>query len=104
MNTYRFRPKNPAVLALARRTAGEHGVTLKEIVGTSRVQHVVHARHRFWHLLHTAGYSYASIGTQVGRRDPTSIMHGVKMHGARVMGARVMARDISNKFSPANRR
>jgi len=54
-----------------------HGVTRKDILGRSKADHVVLARHHcFWHF-RQQGRSLPQIG-RLMRRDHTTVLHGVR--------------------------
>lgn len=70
--------------------ASKHKVTLKELVGQSRQQHICRARQEiFWRLHEIGAYTLHQIGYWMGGRDHTTVLHGVRMHRERI-GERAM--------------
>lgn len=63
---------------LADEIAFSHNTTVAEIVGKSREQHIVRARHELMGEMWRAGLSMPAIGRLVGNRDHTTVLAGVK--------------------------
>lgn len=57
-----------------------HYVTSDELLGTSRVTHIVRARYALYSAMRDEGLSYSAIGGLLGR-DHTTILEGVRRHG-----------------------
>lgn len=64
---------------LATLIAGKHGCKTSDIFSTSRLTHVVEARHEVAHELRLARYSTPKIGRHLGM-DHSSVIHGLKRH------------------------
>jgi len=59
----------------------KHGVSEEQILGDRRFPHLVTARHDLYYRLRKeTRWSLASIAAFVGRKDHTSIMHGIQKH------------------------
>ena len=67
-----------ATRAIKRRIAFEHGVTVEEIDGPSRVRRIMIPRFLVYEALRNLGFSYPQIGARVGGRDHSSVMSGLK--------------------------
>lgn len=66
-----------------------HGLSLAEMKGPTRARHVVHARHHaMWELREQTGLSLPSIARRLGRKDHTTVIHGVREHARRMAEAR----------------
>lgn len=61
-----------------------HDVTLEQLRGQDRARHVAWPRQDAMRLLAKAGYSEAEIGRYLGRRDRTTIIHGIRASQARM--------------------
>ena len=73
--TYGMRDISNVQLAVSEST----GIPVELMVGRSRKQEVVHARYLAIYLAHTITKdTYATIGSQFGGRDHTTVMHAVK--------------------------
>jgi hypothetical protein len=63
----------------------KHGVTIVDICSKRRPLHLVTARHEAcYRLRHETTWSYPRIGTILGGRDHTTIIHGVRKHAKRL--------------------
>jgi len=62
------------VLDITRNVCEKHGVSLFELMGSSRRNKVVEARVDLVVRLKDKGYSYPEIGVMLGGRDHTTIM------------------------------
>lgn len=65
--------------------ATKHGITVDELIGSSRVNKFVFARQEAFYLLREAGYSMLQIG-RFCNRDHTTVMHGANKHEAKLKG------------------
>ncbi len=61
-----------------------HDVTLDELKGRSMVRAVAWPRQDAMRLLAAAGYSQQEIGRYLGRRDHTTVLHGIRASEARM--------------------
>lgn len=61
-----------------------HDVTLDELKGRSMVRAVAWPRQDAMRLLAAAGYSQQEIGRYLGRRDHTTVLHGIRASEARL--------------------
>lgn len=60
-----------------------HGVTLRDVMGSSRFRRIVIARHHcYWHIWSTKGWSLPKTGQFFGR-EHTSIANGIGAHMSR---------------------
>jgi len=76
--------------------AAKHGVSLHEIFSATRGSDmVVAARHEVEAALRATGLSYPQIG-RIVKRDPTSVMHGIKEHQKRVAAQAIGVRGGSD--------
>jgi len=64
----------PATIA---RIAAAHGVGPRDLLGRTRLSHIVDARRDLYHALRVSGLSLTQIGAAVGR-DHTTVMTGLK--------------------------
>ena len=72
---------------LASAVATKHGITLAELVSDRRSRHLARARQEaMWMLKRHTKLSYPQIGRILGKRDHTTILHGVRRHEARLKG------------------
>lgn len=78
-------------LGIINKVASEHGVTFEDVMGNSRMQHVIYARHECFNALQNAGLSSSQVGRLMGR-DHTTVLHGAKRHRER---ASRLARGLS---------
>jgi hypothetical protein len=80
MARIRERDGDGDLLALVKRIASAHDVTLDEMLGTSHVAGHVHARHALWAALYARGHwSYPRLGKLFGR-DHSTVLAGVVAH------------------------
>lgn len=61
-----------------------HDVTLDELKGRSMIRAVAWPRQDAMRLLALAGYSQQEIGRYLGRRDHTTVLHGIRASEARM--------------------
>lgn len=61
-----------------------HDVTLDELKGRSMIRAVAWPRQDAMRLLALAGYSQQEIGRYLGRRDHTTVLHGIRASEARL--------------------
>lgn len=62
-----------------------YNIPHEDILGKSRLPHVVRARFAFWHALRADGFSWPVIARAVGRGgDHSSVRRGVLVHEARL--------------------
>lgn len=66
-----------AISEIPKAIAKVHGITLRELLGTSRKRHIVAARAEAIKMLREAGLSLPAIGA-ILRRDHTTILHHVQ--------------------------
>jgi chromosomal replication initiation ATPase DnaA len=71
---FEHRPPRDILLDVCR----TFGVTLGSLVGKERHKSIVRARHAAYWLLRRAKLSFPEIGREVGKRDHTTIMSGVR--------------------------
>lgn len=63
----------------------KHGVTVEDIDSPKRALHMVAARHEcMWRLRNETGASYHQIARQLGGKDHTSVISGIRRHQARI--------------------
>lgn len=56
-----------------------HGITKTALLGPGRQRHLVEARHEAFYLIRSLlGRSYPEIGRRMGRKDHTTVLHGVQ--------------------------
>lgn len=64
--------------------ASRCGVTIEDIISTSRKGMVVEARHIYCGIMKNyCGYTYDNIGETIGRRDHTTALHSVRVFNNR---------------------
>lgn len=61
----------------------KHGVTLDMLKGKRRTKPIALARHEAMYRLRQLGMSYPRIGTILGGRDHSTVIHGVRTHAQR---------------------
>jgi chromosomal replication initiator protein len=61
-----------------------HDVTIEELRGDARARAVSWPRQDAMRLLAAAGYSLQEIGRYLGRRDHTTVLHGIRASEARM--------------------
>jgi chromosomal replication initiation ATPase DnaA len=84
MARLRERDGDGELLAIVKRIAAAHDVTVDELLGPSREAAPAHARQALWATLHERGHwSYPRLGKTFGR-DHTTIIAGVNAHRDRM--------------------
>lgn len=84
VSTLRDRLREIGAERLGERVAREHGTTLNEILGGTRLRRVAHARQHLAALLRwSTGLSFPEIGRAMGL-DHSTVMHAVGEHEARI--------------------
>ena len=74
----------PTITRIIWLVAKDEGITVPALKGQSRMRDVCAARQRiFWLARALTGLSYPQIGRFLGKRDHTTILHGVRSHAAR---------------------
>lgn len=63
----------------------EYAIPANHILGPSRIAEVVEARQEVMRRAHAAGVSFSRIGRDLGGRDHTTIIHGVRRAEERIM-------------------
>lgn len=64
---------------ILREVAEDYAVEVADVVSDSRVQRVADARHEAeYRMRYELGLTYQAIGIQVGGKDHSSVIHGVK--------------------------
>jgi chromosomal replication initiation ATPase DnaA len=72
------------LLDLAHAICDRHHVTIDELLGRSRMSHIIAARFQLWFYLYMQKrMSTKGIGKIFGV-DHSSVLHGIKKHGGRV--------------------
>ena len=84
---------------LARTIASRHGLTVTEMLGPSRLRHVVVARAELYRALRAQGWSYPAIGRFAGHRDHTTIMAAIGA-GSSAASRRARLRPVVPKPKP----
>lgn len=70
---------------IAKFVAEKHGLTLEQLVGRTRSDDVVKARHEvFYRLRKETTWSLPRIGRFIGGRDHTTVLHGIRKHEMRL--------------------
>lgn len=70
---------------LAESIAIKHGISFSEMISSRRAPHLVRARQEaMWHLREHTKLSYPQIAYILGKRDHTTIIHGIKRHAERM--------------------
>jgi chromosomal replication initiator protein len=83
---------------IVREVAEGHGLTVADLTGPSRLRYVCHARQEAMWLIRqvrSSGgkprFSLPFIGSLLGERDHTTVLHGVREHAKRLAAERVAA-------------
>ena len=72
---------------LAISVATKHGISFSDLVSHRREKTLVRARHEaMWRLRRNTRLSLPQIAKILGKRDHTTIMHGIRQHEKRLMG------------------
>lgn len=66
--------------------AKKHEMGVEQMLGLSRKQSFVNARHEAMYELHLMGLSLPMIGRMMGRRDHTTVLHGIRRY-KKILGA-----------------
>lgn len=79
---------NPVTTSIAReliiqQVCKDHGVQVQWVLGKSRVQRIVRARHEIMWKLNLLGMTLPSIGRRLNR-DHTTVLHGIRQHQKRI--------------------
>jgi len=93
----RYRPPRPLVTfsignmppkkelhRIARDVATKHSLTVAELRGPSAKRKYALPRWEAFHLSRAAGYTLSQIGAFYGKRDHTTVLHGVRKHQDRI--------------------
>lgn len=73
--------KKASVADIVQFVAAKYGVTPEEIYADLRKKYVVHARHEAFYLAaKLTSFSMPSIGKFIGKRDHSSVLHGIAQH------------------------
>lgn len=76
-------PPAPTPKEILKATADEYGLSVSEIIGESRMEKLVAARHTaIGRIKKTSGWSLARIGRLMGNRDHTTILFSVRKYEA----------------------
>lgn len=68
--------------------ADRHGLTVAELMGTTRVRLIAHARQEaMWRISRELGRSLPEIGRMMGGRDHTTVLHGIRAYEKRLAEA-----------------
>lgn len=71
--------------SVATAVAAKYGLTLDDFKGPSRARCIAHPRQEAMAEIYKLGrYSMPQIGTLLGGRDHTTVLHGVRAHAARL--------------------
>lgn len=69
----------PSLASIAREVAEKHNVTLHDMKSARRQPWIVSARHEFFYRARNeTPHSYPKIGEFLGRKDHSTVMHGVR--------------------------
>lgn len=72
---------------IARSVAKAHGVSFSDMISQRREKHLVRARqHAMWEMKRHTSLSYPQIAHILGRRDHTTVLHGIRRHTKRLAG------------------
>jgi len=74
----RYFPWAARVDLMLKRAADAAAVTVDALTGNDRRKHVVRARWAVMLALHEAGWSQSRIGQNIGGRDHTTVLHGLR--------------------------
>jgi chromosomal replication initiator protein len=75
----------PTIGTIKQAVAEACGVTVEELEGPRRARPIAWPRQMaYWMCRHRAGRSYGEIAWAFGRRDHTTVIHGVRAFGARL--------------------
>lgn len=62
-----------------------HGLAYRDLVGADKTRRVVYPRwEAFWECRCLTGASLPKIGRAFGKRDPTTVLHGIRKHQERM--------------------
>lgn len=82
------REPRSSIARITAEVARKHGLTVADIRSSRRDRAAVAARHEvFWRCRKETTHSLPSIGRFLGKKDHTTIMHGIKMHEKRMREA-----------------
>lgn len=85
LNARQYQRKYPTTVEIIRATAQQFGIPAHDIMSQRRTNDIVHARHAiYWLCRECTPMSLLQIGHQLGKRDHTTILNGIKKTDIRI--------------------
>lgn len=77
--------KRDRVRIIIQEVSRKYAISCDDIISDSRKPHIIPARHEtFWRARHELSLSYPKIGTKIGGKDHTTVIHGCRRHEQRI--------------------